>query len=53
MQMIYDIVGRILFPRRYDWERRRDARTLMLTILFSVGFSLLLATFMQIINHRR
>jgi hypothetical protein len=52
MESFYDWLGRRLFPCRQDWEQRKSAKTLVLTIAFSVGLGLALAEVIRMIYYR-
>lgn len=43
MQMIYDLLGRLLFPRRQSWDQRKSAKVMLLTVVFSLAFGLIVA----------
>ena len=54
MELIYNLLGRLLFTRRQDWHQRRSAKTLVLTIAFSVAFGLVMAEVIRFAyNHKR
>jgi|GEM_PF-945482 len=53
MQLIYNWIGRLMFPRRQVWEQRQSAKTLMLTVAFALTLGLVLATVIRMMyNHR-
>ena len=37
--MITNWLGKILFRRRQDWQREREARTILATALFALAFA--------------
>lgn len=49
MEMIYTLLGRLLFPRQQDWQQRKNAKTLLLTAVVAVVLSLALAEVMRMI----
>jgi hypothetical protein len=54
MRRFYDFLGRLLFPRRQDWEQRRHARTFVFTVAFTLVFSLVMVEFIHLIyNHEK
>ena len=48
MQMFYDLLGRLLFPRRQNWDQRRSAKVMLLTVVFSLAFGLVVAAVIRI-----
>ncbi len=54
MELIYNLLGRMLFPRRQNWSQRRSAKIFVLTIAFSVTLGLVLAEVIRMIYvHRK
>jgi len=54
MQMLYDLLGRLLFPRRQSWEQRRNAKTLVLTLAFTLALGFVMAEMIRMIyNHQK
>jgi hypothetical protein len=54
MQTLYILVGRFLFPRQQDWERRKNAKIFILTIAFALTLGLALAMVIRMIySHER
>jgi hypothetical protein len=54
MQLLYDLLGRVLFPRQQAWAQRRHAKTLVLTVAFTLGLGLILAKVLRMMyNHQR
>jgi hypothetical protein len=54
MQTLYILVGRFLFPRQQDWERRKNAKIFILTIAFALALGLALAMVIRMIySHER
>jgi hypothetical protein len=52
MQMLYDLLGRLLFPRRQRWEQRKSAKAMMFTLAFSLTLGLVMAAVMRLMyNH--
>ncbi len=43
MELLYNLLGRLLFPRRQNWEQRKSAKILVLTVAFSLALGLVLA----------
>jgi hypothetical protein len=52
MQTLYIWVGRFLFPRQQDWERRKNAKIFILTIAFALALGLALAMVLRMIYSR-
>lgn len=36
MQPIYNLVGRLLFSQQQVWEQKKNAKTMSLTVVFSL-----------------
>jgi hypothetical protein len=54
MQNLYDLLGRLLFPRRQGWERRKSAKAMFYTVVFSLLFGLAMAEVMRMaLRHGR
>jgi len=53
MQMIYSLIGRLLFPRQQDWERRKNAKTFVLTVAFTLCCCLILAEMMRLMYYHK
>jgi len=52
--MIYNLVGRLLFPRRQEWAQRKSAKTLVFTAAFSLALGVFLAEVIRMIyNHQK
>jgi hypothetical protein len=52
MHTLYILVGRFLFPRQQDWEQRKNAKILILTIAFALALGLSLAMVIRMIYSR-
>jgi hypothetical protein len=52
MNWLYDLFGRIFFRRLQDWERRKNAKTIVLVILFSLVLALSLAALLKIMSSK-
>ncbi len=51
--MLYDLIGRLFFPRSQDWKQRKNAKILVLTIAFTLVLGLVMAKIFHIIyNHQ-
>lgn len=53
MQMIYNLLGRLLFPRRQDWDQRKSAKILVLTVAFALTLGLVLAAVIRMMYYHR
>ena len=54
MQNLYDFVGRWLFSRQQDWEQRKSAKTLVLTVAFTLVFGAFMAEAIRMMyNHQK
>ena len=52
--MFYDLIGRLLFPRSQDWEQRKNAKILVLTVAFTLALGVVVAKVIRIAyNHQR
>ncbi len=54
MQNLYRLLGRCLFSRCQDWEQRKNAKTLVFTVAFTLMHGLIMAKIIHIIyNHQK
>lgn len=53
MQLIYNLVGWLLFRRQQDWEQRKNGKILVLTVAFSLTLGLMLAEVLRFMAHHR
>ena len=54
MPNFYHLVGRLFFPGRQNWEQRRNAKTLVLTMAFTLALGLVMAEIICIFyNHQK
>ncbi len=53
MQLIYNLVGRLMFGRQQVWERRKNGKILVLTVAFSLALGLVLAEVLRLMYHHR
>lgn len=44
--MPLDLLGRLLFPRMQPWQRRREAKTVVITLLVAVTFAVVVGVVM-------
>jgi len=44
--MLLDLLGKLLFPRMQSWQRRREAKTILITLLVAVTFAAVVAAVM-------
>ena len=51
--MTTNFLGKMLFPRLQPWQQRRQAKTLLLTLLVSVVFACVVATVIYLGNTHR
>jgi len=51
VQTIFDLLGRWLFPRRQIWDQRKSAKTLVLTVAFSLAMGLILAELVRMMYY--
>jgi hypothetical protein len=47
MNWLYDLIGKIFFRRLQDWERRKNAKTMVFVILFSLALALVMAKILK------
>jgi hypothetical protein len=53
MQMIYNLLGRLCFSRQQDWEQRRSAKTLVLTVAFALALGFAVAEVIRIMYYHK
>ena len=53
MQLIYNLVGRLMFGRQQPWAQRKNAKTLLLTVAFPLALGLGLAEVLRMMYHHR
>ena len=53
IEMLFDLIGKIFFPRQQDWERRRNAKIMTATITFAVILSYILVWVIKHLNAKR
>ncbi len=53
IEMLFDLIGRIFFPRQQDWERRRNAKIMTATIAFAIGLSYIVVWVIKHMNAKR
>jgi len=46
LSMPLDLLGKLLFPRMQPWQRRREAKTILITLLVAVTFAAVVAAVM-------
>jgi len=50
MGIFYYMIGALFFRRQQDWERRKNARIMLWTLIVSLGLALALATAIKMLN---
>jgi len=54
MPKLYDLLGRLLFPRRQSWEQRKNAKTILFTLAFALTLGLAVAELIRLMyNHEK
>ena len=54
MQLIYDQLGRLLFPRRQKWQQRQTAKLMVHTVAYSLVLGLAMAAVIYLMySHRK
>ncbi len=54
MQSLFDFLGRWLFPRQQEWEQRKRAKTLVLTLSFAFTLGLIIAEALRLMyDHKK
>jgi hypothetical protein len=53
MQLIYNLVGWLLFRRQQVWEQRKNGKILVLTVAFALALGLVLAEGLRMMYHHR
>ena len=41
IEIVFDLLGRLFFPRQPDWQRRRSAKIMTAAVTVGVGLGLL------------
>ena len=52
MNWFFDLIGRIFFRSQQDWERRKNAKTMVLVILFSLVLALSMAALLKFMSSK-
>lgn len=47
---IFDLIGKLIFPRQQDWERRRNAKVMVVVVVFSLTLGYALWKLLKILN---
>jgi hypothetical protein len=50
MAVIYQFIGSLFFRRQQDWERRKNARIMLWTVVVALGLALVIATAIKLLN---
>jgi len=50
MGIFYQMICALFFRRQQDWERRKNARIMLWTLVVSLGLALALATAIKLLN---
>ena len=54
MQMLYNLLGRWLFPRQQSWAQRKNAKTLLWVVVFALVLGLAMAAVIRLMyNHTK
>jgi hypothetical protein len=54
MQLIYGLLGRLFFPGRQDWEQRRNAKIMVLTVAFALVLGFVVSKMIHMLyNHQK
>lgn len=51
--MLLELIGKIFFPHRPDWERQRRAKIMTGVVIASIVFGLMLVGLLKLMNARR
>lgn len=52
MNWFYDLIGKVFFRRQQDWERRKNAKTMVFVILFSLALALVVAKVLKMMYYK-
>ena len=53
MHRLYDLLGRWLFPRQQSWQQRKSARTLVLTVAFTLAIGPVMAETIRLMYYHQ
>ena len=54
MQLIYRLLGRLIFSRQQPWEQERSVKTMLLTIGFALALGLAISKIIHLLyNHQK
>jgi hypothetical protein len=49
-EKLFDLIGRIFFPRQQDWARRRSAKVFTAAVVFGIFLGLILLGVLWMMN---
>lgn len=50
IERLFDLIGRLFFPRQQDWERRRNAKIMTTAVTLGVILGLLVMWLIKFMN---
>jgi hypothetical protein len=53
MQAIYNLLGRLCFPRRQNWEQQRSAKIMLLTVAFALALGVTVAAVIRTMYYHK
>ena len=53
MQWLFNLIGKIFFPRQQDWERSRNAKIMLSVVAVSLVFGVIIWKLMKLMNRVR
>jgi hypothetical protein len=51
IEKLFDLVGKICFPRQQDWQRRRNAKILVAVMAVCAVLGVVLGLVLKTMNH--
>jgi hypothetical protein len=53
MEMLFDLIGKLFFPRQQDWERRRNAKIMTAAVAVGTLLGMILVWVIKHMNGKR
>jgi hypothetical protein len=52
-ERIFDLIGKVIFPRQQEWERRRNAKVMVVAVTVGLFLGLVLWKVLKMMNQIR
>ena len=53
LDRLFDLIGKVIFPRQQDWERRRNAKALTAAVAVGLFLGVVLWVILKMMNQVR